>query len=567
MVVKNLILFFFVINLGFSQVNVKVSAEPRTLYEGDSFTLTVSAENGNEMPNVNISNLRDFRVVSGPSQSTNMQWINGKMSSNYSLSWTIIPKKKGQSEIPALNIKVDGKSFKSNPIKISVLDSSKINKKNNQTPDRKFFIEAKVDNQNPYRGEQITLTYTLYTKTDLSGFDILELPRYQGFWTQELYSPSNLQLKEAWIGNDKWYGSIVKKIALFPTKSGNIQIEPMTAVVGVREKGRRSFFFSSSKEYTVSTNSLNLDVSALPKTNSGRSGSVGSWSISSKIKSNELKQDEAISYIITIKGTGNIKTVDIQDITFPRELEVFDPEINIKQNELTDKISGTKIIEYILIPRYSGEIIIPKVDLLYFDLNSKKWRIKSTKAITLDVEANANIGTNTTGLTKKEIALLEKDIRYSDQMKPNWLKMNQQSISKSTIFIFVLALFFFILPSMLNISKSRLDETKSSRIAKKAYKLSISDLNDSEDALLVYSSIQKALNTFINARTGIKAERSNNEILKWINQKLNNESLSTEMKKILDRGDAVRFAQVSNKESKSDLENMKKLIKNLDEKC
>ena len=104
MVVKNLILFFFVINLGFSQVNVKVSAEPRTLYEGDSFTLTVSAENGNEMPNVNISNLRDFRVVSGPSQSTNMQWINGKMSSNYSLSWTIIPKKKGQSEIPALNI-------------------------------------------------------------------------------------------------------------------------------------------------------------------------------------------------------------------------------------------------------------------------------------------------------------------------------------------------------------------------------------------------------------------------------------------------------------------------------
>ena len=565
--IKILILIFPIISFGFTQINVTVSAEPRTLYEGDSFTLTVNSENGNDMPSVDISKLKDFRIVSGPSQSTNMQWINGKMTSNYSLTWTVIPKKIGQSQIPALNINVGGKSFKSNPIKISVLDRSKKNKKNKNSSDRKFFIEAKVDNPNPFRGEQVTLTYTLYTKTDLSGFDILELPRYQGFWTQELYSPSNLQLKEAWIGDDKWYGSIVKKMALFPTKSGKIEIEPMVAVIGVREKGRRSFFFSSSKEYTISTNSLILEVKALPKTMSGRSGSVGNWNISGKIKSNEIKQDEAISFILTINGTGNIKTVDIQDIDFPRELEVFDPEINIKQNELTDNISGTKTIEYILIPRYSGEIMIPKVDLLYFDLNSKKWRTKSTKQILLDVKANANFNTNTTGLTKKEIALLEKDIRYSDPSEPNWHNVNQTIISKSKVLTFILSIIFFLLPGMLNLSRDRLDKTKDSRIARKAYKLSITHLNENNDPLIVYTSIQKALNTFIDAKMGIRVERSNSEILTWVNEKSKNEELSSKMKKILDRGDAVRFAPVSIEKSKNDLHKFKNLIKDLDQKC
>ena len=184
MVISRLLSIFILVAFSFGQIQVKVNAEPRTIYEGESFSLTVSAENGGEMPSVDLSDLRDFRIVSGPSQSTNMQWINGKMSSNYSLSWTLIPKKKGNSNIPTLNINVGNKSFKSNPIKISVLDRSQTNKNKKKHSDQKFFIEASVNNKRPYRGEQVTLTYTLYTKTDLSEFDILELPRYQGLWTQ-----------------------------------------------------------------------------------------------------------------------------------------------------------------------------------------------------------------------------------------------------------------------------------------------------------------------------------------------------------------------------------------------
>ncbi len=563
---KKLLSIFILFAIGFTQIQIKVNAEPKTIYEGDAFTLTVSVENGGEMPNVDLSVLREFRVASGPSQSTNMQWINGKMTSSYSLSWTLIPKKVGNLRIPILNISVGNKSFKSKPIKISVLDRSKMNNKSTANSGQKFFIEATVDNKSPFRGEQVTLTYTLYTKTDLSGFDILKLPRYQGFWTQELYSPSNLQLKEAWRGSDKWYASVVKKMALFPTKSGEIIIDPMTAVVGVREKGRRSFFFSSSKEFTIATNELSLNVKALPKTQAGRSGSVGKWNISTKIKSKEIKQDEALSFLITINGEGNIKTVDIQDVIFPRELEVFEPEINIKQNELTDKISGAKTIEYILIPRYSGEIIIPSIKLLYFDLGLKKWRTKSTKQIVLDVKENGALSSTSIGLTKKEVALLDKDIRYSDESEPNWRRMNSPLVSKLIIIIFTLSIILYFIPGMLHISRSRLDETKGSRIAKKAYKISISSLVENGNAEEIYSSIHKSLNMFMNLKLNKEVERSSVEIITKIQKQSMDNSLSNNIKEILDRGDAVRFAPVSNEKSKNDIKNIKILLNELDQK-
>jgi hypothetical protein len=562
---KNL-LSILIFAISFTQVQVTVKADPQTIYEGDAFTLIVNAENGGEMPNVDLSVLRDFRVVSGPSQSTNMQWINGKMSSSYSLNWTLIPKKIGNLRIPVLNINVGNKSFKSKPIKISVLDRLQMNKNKESNSGQKFFIEATVDNKSPYRGEQVTLTYTLYTKTDLSGFDILKLPRYQGFWTQELFKPTNLQLKEAWRGNDKWYASVVKKIAIFPTKSGEIEIDPMTAVVGVREKGRRSFFFSSSKEFTIATNKLNLNVKALPKTSIGRSGSVGKWDISTKIKSKEIKQDEALSFLITINGIGNIKTVDIQDIVFPRELEVFEPEINIKQNELTDKISGTKTIEYILIPRYSGEIIIPSIKLLYFDLGLKKWRTKSTKQIILDVRENGALISNSIGLTKKEVALLDKDIRYSDESEPNWRRKNSPFISKIVIIIFTLSIILYFIPGMLHISRSRLDETKGSRIAKKAYKISIDNLVENGIAEEVYMNIHHTLNMFMNLKLNKKVERSTAEIILEIQNKLNDTKLVNNLNEILDRGDAVRFAPISNEKSQNDIKNIKNLLKELDRK-
>ena len=96
----------------------------RKINEGDSITLTITAKNVKSDPDVQLPNLQDFKIVSGPNQSssTNVQFVNGKMtkSSTTTLAWILIPTKTGKITIPAMVIKTGKQSFISSPILITV---------------------------------------------------------------------------------------------------------------------------------------------------------------------------------------------------------------------------------------------------------------------------------------------------------------------------------------------------------------------------------------------------------------------------------------------------------------
>ena len=76
---------------------VNVTVDRSDIIEGDSITLTITGSNVKSDPEVQLPDMPDFKVVSGPNQSssTNVQILNGKMtkSSTTTLSWSIIPKR------------------------------------------------------------------------------------------------------------------------------------------------------------------------------------------------------------------------------------------------------------------------------------------------------------------------------------------------------------------------------------------------------------------------------------------------------------------------------------------
>ena len=199
--------------------------------------------------------------------------------------------------------------------------------------------------------------------------------------------------------------------------------------------------------------------------------------------------------------------------------------------------------------------------------SKKKWVIKRTEKIYLNVSENENFNSTNTGLTKREIALLEKDIRYSDLTKSKWKNSNQTLVTKNKVLVATMTILFYLLPTMLKISRSRNSLGELKRNANKAYKLSIKELKDCKDAFEIYTSINNALNTFISAKEGVKKVRSNTEIIDWIKNVSKNEYNLEEIEKILKRGDAVRFASIPNEKSKNDLEKFKKIIKELDKNC
>ena len=339
MVARNYIVIFTIVYL-WADPSITIKVDRSNISEGESITLNIIVKDIDSASDIVLPNIPNFKIVSGPntSSSTNIQFINGKMtkSINTSITWSLIPTKIGKLAIPSMLFNIGKQTYTTDPISIIV-----IKRGNNQNRNvSKYFIEAEVDNKNPYRGEQVTLTYTLYTQVEITSFNE-ELPKYKGFWTEEIYAPTNLTLRKVQKNNVQYSAATIKKLALFPTKSGEIQINPITAVIGVRANQRRnnfSLFGPPSTNHTISSNILNLDIQSLPLNNSRKiSAVVGDWNIESNISSINTKQDEAITFNVIISGTGNIQTIDMSDVLFPDELEVFTPEITIKDHPFRDR--------------------------------------------------------------------------------------------------------------------------------------------------------------------------------------------------------------------------------------
>ncbi len=566
---KRLFVLCLISAIIWGEESVNVTVDHRDIVEGDSITLTVTTNNVKSDPEVRLPEMPDFKVLSGPNQSssTNVQFLNGKMtkSSTTTLSWSLIPKRTGQLTIPALKIQAGKNSYLSTPITISVSKrgSSKTGKV------AQFFIEAAVNNQTPYRGEQTTLTYTLYTQVDVTSFDD-DVPSFKGFWTEELFAPKNLKLREERKNGFKYFAATIKKIALFPTQSGEIIIEPMSAVIGIREKQQRwndfSLFGPPSKKYTISTNKLSIAVKPLPTRRNGKiSAIVGNWNVRSEVSSTNVKQDEAITFKIIINGTGNLQTVGMSDIYFPNEIEVFEPEVQTQENPLRDKIGGEKKFEWVLIPRFAGDIHIPKIELNYFDPKLGNWVTKSTPRHKLKVAPNEKAAISSIGLSKEEVALVGEDIRFIVDSQPKWRDKNRDLFTGTALTMLLLSGMVFAFPYAQSFTKGRMEKSSGGWQARRALNSALGILDSADNSPEeIYTHIYRAVISYINQKNGtIKIEYSTGDIIEFI-QKYDSGELSKEMEKILTRGEAVRFAPVSSQDAKNDVQKIKDLLKKVD---
>ena len=537
---------------------VKVNVDRRKINEGDSITLTVTATNIIDDPDVSLPEMKDFKIVSGPNQSssTNVQFVNGKMtkSSTVTLTWTLIPVTIGQVTVPTIKIQAGKKSFASSPITVTI--SKRGTRQTGTKP--QFFIEAAVDNITPFRGQQVTLTYILYTQVDVSSFDD-ELPKYKGFWTEELFAAKNLQLREVQKNGSKYYAATIKKLALFPTQSGKLIIDPLTAIIGIRDKQQRwndfSLFGPPSKKYTIATNRIELEVQPVPARKNGEmSAVVGNWNIQSVISTTNVVQDEAVTFQVKVNGTGNIQTVNISNISFPNELEIFAPKIQTKKNPLRDEIGGEKTFEWVLLPRYAGEILIPKIQFGYFDPDKQMWLTKSTIGHRLKVAPSEKSTISPMGLSKEEIALVGQDIRFLNESNPQWSNRSMGLVTGTTLTLLLLSSIVFAFPHAHNYTRLRMEKTSGGQQAKRALKSAIEILDSgSNSPEAIYTHIYKAVITFINMKTGKnRAEYSTGEIKELLDEHDGSGNLQ-EIEQVLTRGEAVRFSPISSEDAHDDM--------------
>ena len=558
-------------------LTASVSTNPVRLNDRFQISFTLEAQDVNAAKNFTPPNLnKDFLVLSGPNQSTSMQIINGAISASITYSFYIQARNLGKYTIGSAKILYQDKELKSEPIQIEVVAGSSKPKQNAVSDDNisekdiaeNLFIRAIVDKRSVYKGEQLTVTYKLYTRLDIaSQMSVSKLPSYQGFWAEELDTPPNITFTTEVIDGKQYRVGLIKKAALFPSQTGQLSLTPFELKVPIFVKkkrgsgnifddffddpffGRRETYDYSAKSNTVSITSLELPTKDVPQ---GFSGAVGEFKLSAKVDKEQIKANEPITLQIEITGTGNLQLVDVPEVKLPLGFEKYEPKVSVQINR-SNKISGKKTIEYLLVPRIVGKMDIPSIEFSYFNPNSKSY--VALKTNTFPIEVLKGDGTaDYANVSKEDIKLLGDDIRY---IKTEFGSFSKKENPILFSYGFWAAVGIPLIAVLALVGWKKRDDRLSSNLQllryQRAQKMAKSRLKKAKslltqnDHVAFYDEISKALFGYLEDKLHIvKSEFSLDRAMSELEKSKIDSKILTDLKNCAEKCEYVRFAPKEN---------------------
>ncbi len=386
-----LILLLFIANLTFAQEFTAIVSK-KNVEVGEEFQIIFSA-NGSASE-FKAPNLLGLRKISGPnkSSSSSMQIINGTINSSKttSFSYYVSALSEGELTIPAATIKIEGKKIQSQPIKITVKKADP-NKKSGFKIGDNVKVEVEVSRRNIFQGEQVLVSYKLFSKINLADISITQFPNLNGFWNEEIETNSKAKVQN--IDGVNYRVWEINKSMLTPQKSGDLKIDPMkiNITVQLKSQNRSGDIFGMFNNYKnvveeIQSKQITIKVKDLPpKPPASFNGAVGVFKLRSKTDKKIADANTAINYEIELSGSGNLHLIDNIPVNFPDDFEVFDPEKKDKSFTSKNGIKGKLIFNYLIIPRYQGEYEIPSQEFSFFNLRTKKYETLKTNAINIEV--------------------------------------------------------------------------------------------------------------------------------------------------------------------------------------
>ena len=392
----------------------------------------------------------DFTLVWGPQKgsSTSIQMVNGKTTRSSQTSYTYIlqAKKTGSFVIQPATAKVKGAEIQSRATSVQVVGAGSNSGSNSSasgsspssgstdrassaqsTADADIFMRLSLSRNSVVVGEPVTATLKIYHRTNLVGFENARFPAFNGFWSQEVDTPSNIEFQREQVDGTMYNSAVLRRWVLIPQKSGDQSIDPAEIVCLVQVQRRRTgsgsifddFFGNDyvNVRQRVTTKAATLHVSALPAgAPASFGGGVGDFHVSARLSKDSLKTHDAASLLVTVSGKGNIALLEAPKLSFPPDFEVYD----VKTTVSTDKsgTNGSKTFEYPFIPRSPGEFAIGPVKYSYYDVKQRRYETAESASLPLTVARSASTGTtqgesgSTLVVDRKGVKNLGEDIRF-----------------------------------------------------------------------------------------------------------------------------------------------------------
>ena len=496
-----------------------------------------------------------------------MSWVNGKTSANISYSYILMAVKEGSFIIPAAEVIIDGKKYQSNTIEINVSKGANVQNNpnsNNATVTKNsgdLFIKSSVNKTTVYQGEHLVATYQLFTKINIAANEMVKNADLNGFWSQEI-NIGQAQWTQEIINGERWNIATIRKIVLFPQRSGELEIDPleMRFITQKRVSGGQSIFdqfFGQVVEEEHIVKSKPIKIKVLPHPTPKPDGfinAVGQLKMTTEVSANEVKANEAINIKINISGIGNLPLIDNPQINFPKEFEIYDPKITDNTKTSNVGVSGSKEYNYLVIPRYQGDFTIDPIIFSYFNPSTKKYETIKSNPIVLKINKGDGTENNVTytAAGKEDIKILGEDIRYIHTDTPQFV-LNANNLYNTWKFysLLLLAPLLFIIAFIIR-NKTRAANSDIARVkSKKAGRLAAKLLSSAKKSLAAndknafYEATSKALFGYVGDKLNIAvADLTQENIKSSLAAKDVDDNIINSLIETIDLCDMARFAPV-----------------------
>jgi hypothetical protein len=543
-----------------------------------SFTLTGSSIGGGK--NFQTPDLSKFHIMSGPNQSSSMQIINGSVSSSVTYSYILQTKELGKFTIGSASIEAGGATHRSQPLTIEVVKGSPKPKQQAGAQDQNvqvgdnLFLRAVVDRSHALQGEQINLVFKLYTRVSVANYVISKSPTMSGFWSEDAETPKNIALTNETVNGKSYRVGVIRRVALFPTQAGALEIGPMEIQTTVQLPYARSndpfdaFFrdpFGRNTTLAVTSDPLKIKIDPLPPDPPADfKGAVGQFAMSTTVDKKTTRTNEPVSIKVTLSGTGNIKLLEAPAVELPPDFEHYSPKVTENINRSQNRISGSKTFEFLVIPRYPGLKTIKPISISYYDVNRHEYMRLRSPQIDLNVEQGTAAAPATiSGVAREDVHLLSQDIRFIKVAGSTFHRANERPYSSLIFWLAMLlpcagiigALVFSRQRQSVMLDQAGYRNRKAMKVAQKGLKSAEYLLKEtsgkggspsSKQRLRFYSEVSRALWKYLGDKLNIpQSEYSVQGAVDELTARGVDPGLATALRTTLETCDMARFAPTS----------------------
>ncbi|MFH0772014.1 MAG: BatD family protein [Candidatus Omnitrophota bacterium] len=398
-------------------IQLEVTVDRDKIALGESLQLNLAFYGTQDVSAPQLDKIEGFGArYLGPS--TMISIVNGAVTKSITHIYTLFPLKTGTFTIGPFSVEAQGKTFTSNLITIDVAASSSggqpyssgqtlqepaPSKIDAQDLKDRIFLILSAGKRRVYLNEIIPLTIKLYVNR--LGVRDIQFPVVEtnNFSIGKFGQPK--QYREEFGGVP--YDVIEFTTDMFGIKAGELALGPAKLKCNLvarrqNQRSRKSFdddffggafkddifedFFGGYEVYPLELKSAELPFTVLPLPQEGKpddfDGALGNFQLEVEATPLQVKAGDPVTLKMTVKGEGNLDTINVPKLQSKEGFKVYDPQI--KQNETE------KIFEQALIPDSEKITCIPQINFSFFNVQTGQYQVLTHSPIPITVAKAEN---------------------------------------------------------------------------------------------------------------------------------------------------------------------------------